>query len=1800
MFKGFDFGKGLLRQVESFRRLNPQQQKRKEAGLLRALQTYTKRYMGVVDKPANANPGLLTNGAEALVEASLALKNGVVAYPAFAELVARSRKIAVVPGLQKLVDRLLELPTHLKTERVALLSWRITKGSLGPERALQYLAERAQLTGESDDWKDYAYELLQLVKKDALQTEQDLTIEALKELLANKHKLGEDLISVQLLMADSLLARKEEQQAETLLIEIAGDAERLPPAYAESTEKLLRVRPAAEWGLHSLVLEPVLDDFAQGKLGWNQVQDKLTRAQIHGERLVEFLLGHDHLPLDARLSLFALKQTLKVEPPDRIPQLVERWDQRHEQAGTARPEEAGQLLTQAVTQGKVTQVPAAVTATPTSMDALAASSSPAELEEQLAATFEGELTAAEAASLLRELAATDQPAWQVGAARGWLAGRLLAQEDLAGLTELLDAVAIEDPDDVGAIVDLLRASLPDEPEPAAAALLARLELAREDYAAALDQLATLPANDEQRGGLLAALETQIVAQAEPSPPVLMVLARTQHLASSDPEAGFEPATTASLLAPDDEQIEAAYRQWREALDPALVHRRRAQQATYLTVSEGHRELLPVAVGEIESLAQIAGEQLPAEPLEWLSELRPLLDEMPDDGQPQLRIQWTRLYLMFVAGTGTAEQIPAALQAAAQQVEPQVALSLAEELGVPVPAGARLLVECETLARQGDWQRAVEMIAEIDPAEQALVPVKLLCDQLPADSLREAAEQMHGLLASRGPDQQLELVRCLDARLTDESTEASAADIRAFVDQALQELCDAGFEPAARYLLASGRQFGDPAEHLRHLLKLSRGGDEEALEALKAALPQLLPAGDPPELLREAAEVVAEALQAEQPAAALETLTTTAEATGDPQWCLDTLETLGLTATTSEHVEQLGRLALAAGDQARALSAVRELCGQGAHEAAAALAAQVAEAGGDAEAVLRELITLQLAGPNPNYALATKHLLRLVQIYQDRDSEMRKVVGSLSTEIAEPLASAEDNVDARHLRLILAALHGQGEEAHELIEGILAQGPDAAASLLELFDKLALEDGGMPTALVVTWGRLLFMAGRTEDALDRLAGLRDTVRDYPEYAPLLAEIRDSGGGPGASMQLGQAYIRVNLWQDSAEEYAAALEQDASLAVPILTQLRHHGALAPNPMQYPLHLLALKCVAQSERPGDWGWALSALTWLLPRWSADELYELASELWNNAERVELSPEQRCELALHLHHLALKLNQAEEALGYVQQAWQLVDEPGPELLEALAGFDASQLPEESARWQELHALQMRAAVLRDDLTAVALAARKLAETSPAGREQALKALSEYQRVASNVAPVLLARLQLLDLSTESGRQEFVEQLLAARDADLPTGEVHQLIRTVLALIRDSADSPGLIRLLLQLFGQLGDQARAWQLALNFILEDDDLAQLALDVLTQLATDEYAVAQQVALVEVHLLRGDHEAAATALEALGSAALDEHTAAATALAEALLSTPASTAARRWLVGHLREAGELPLAADHLVWAHATSNPLPSGWLEEQPGGDLKYRAAQLKELQGDPAAAQRLYEQATRDKQADLHIRAAAQLRLSQLVEEAGDLEQAHQRVSAALELLPDQEPAKRRQAELATAINRQRIEQLRGEPDSVERTIEIARLLCAVDEPVEAIGELQAGLDRGQGSPLLSVELGECFVLTGDYRISLRAFEDVLRRLGDDTEHNELRLRALYGMATAYEQRQDREAAVRCLEQILVLKHNYRDSRQRLQALYASADQQDRAAAPEPRDDRQQEILGEILSMLGVPEEPEEDDGRS
>ena len=1382
-------------------------------------------------------------------------------------------------------------------------------------------------------------------------------------------------------------------------------------------------------------------------------------------------------------------------------------------------------------------------------------------------------------------------------ARLWLIEHLMAESLQQQANTHLERLRLPAGGDPIKLLDRINALVGDEPPAEVLPVIAQLALAAGEASKAFKAVAGLAPDDPRRGSQLVALDEWIVSQPEPSPELLMVLAKVQRELRDDPQAGFPSATTSSLLAADDVQLQGDYSGWVIALAPDVVHRERAQQAAFLTASEGHKDLLATALGEIEALAGALSEPPPREVLEWLDEIRPVVDEIePGAEQQSTLLRWTKLYLNLASQIGEQERLQQVLSTAADLIAPEAAYLLVTELGHTLPAATRVRLECSALVRQGQWQQALDIALDPSSTPPEVVPLDTICAQLPEDALLRAGTRLSEYYLSQDDAAgQLSLIQQLRARSGNGGADSSEADsLLSFLDQQLQALCESAYLPAVRYRLEI-HQDQDTAERASDLLALAQTGEGSAQEQLANIYPQLLNAGDQPGLLKDIAAYLARQCASDVPDEAVTLLAQSGLKIDQPGWALSEIQSLNLTASGVTALGLTGELALRSQDPEQALEIARELVNHDAFSIALPLIEQVIQQQPEDPGALAAYFSLLVHQECRDLPKATGVLLKLSQLYQREYRDIAQQLEPLGREIDTALVDDPDSNPAQYLKLAFAALTGNQKHAALLVQQIMQSGEGASGSLLSLFEQLALEDAELPAPLIIAWGQALFDAGRLEDALARLAGLRDAVGNYPEYIALLEEIKERGGGPGASMQLGEAYLRVHLWQRSAEEYAAALSEDEALAEPILTQLRHHAALDPNPMKYPLHVLGLRAVACSARQADWGWALSALAWLKGRWSAEELYERAAALWERQEQLELDlePEHRFELLLILQSLAASIGDIQLALDYLSQAWEGADEESqPALIEALAEYDESRLPDVAELRYKLTGMHFQAALSAQNIDEIIRLAGKLVEFGDEGRAFALAGLEKCKEQASDPLRITLARLKLLDLQDTAGVAAFLNEVKALPLDQLPREQAFNLVQMTVGLTQAQSGNKQLVELLLSLFAQLGDLARVWQLGLN-LLADPEFGELAVQALEATAEDEFAVQQQVALVEIHQQHGDYTAVAKALTRLGWGNLAAFSTQAEALAEALLDTPAAQEARRWLITWYRERNEEALAADHVVWAHANGDQQPAGWIEEAKTGDLLYRAACLRELSGDTPAARRTLERARKLGAADSIIQATICLKLSEMAEGDGSLERAVELAKESAAALPQEPMLMQQVARLERLQAEEKVVAAQQLEDSGERTLEIAAIYRKLGDFAQAINELQNGLGRGQTQPELFIELAECFTERGDLNLARRAFNEVLRRL-EQVHDVEASLRALYGLAVAEERLGNPDEAIRNLEQILVLRQNYRDSREWLNRLYSKDTTQSQTGAKES-------ILSEIFNLLGQPEgESDKPEGES
>ncbi|MCC7476834.1 hypothetical protein IT575_00115 [bacterium] len=1977
MFQNFDYGKSLLKQLEAYRRLPAPQQQKRHPAMVKQLEQYALRFLQEVTKSGSSNPGMLKNGAEAMVEAAFILQEPISVYQAFAEMAGRSRKVPVVPGLAAMVDKLLEMPTSTKKERATLLSWRIVTGTMRPERHIKYLAERAHLTESGNDWKEYAYGVIQLVRKDSIKLTDELVSVALSDLLASKNTLGDQSVPLQLLAAESLIIRKNLRQAEQVLIDLAREGNEGNPQLLDMVRLILDARADSSWELHQMALAPLLRDFTRGSLMWNPVHEKLSRARIHEESMAHWLIENADTVRERQLVDFTTLCIMDL-PPDISKPLLNRWHNVLTQSGwqddaiaevfqnaqvrlkerssapaekkpepvaeapkesksakpaekkaqpapepvvaAAEPEpvpaeaveaeaaeieaiaEAEPVMASAVeepeaevleaeaeeaeaepesepevqaeaepqeepaaeTDAEELEVPVAAAADNSESESLlpralrellAAEPQPAQYLAALGQQIDREgLSLGRAEELLKEVSALEGPDWARLETRMWLVEQLLYECDVEGAAALFsELVEYRNGPEMAqarelysgpALEELLgriyKAAGGDDLPSEIAAPAGTVALSLGDWRSALKLAGNVGAADPRHGELYGQIEQWLVSNNDSSPAQLIALASAQRGHRGDAAAGLEAATTAALLAPDDEEVVAAYKTWASQVPAAELHRQRAQQATYFCAREQRYELLETALDEIAALVAIGAADSAAaddkQLMDWLEQLRPVLDKIDEALRTALRFKWTRAYLTLIARTEKRSLLPAALKQASTELAPAETLELVHALAAAIPTATRVEVECDSLLRQGQWEQAVQVVGAGAGSGDGIAvhdSLELIYDRLPTEHVVQASRRLSGLLAeSAGADAQLEMIKFLHERFighehggngngngNGNGHSAPVPELDGYIDEALAELIAQRHEPALRFRLSVRQHEENVEQSVRDLLELARQGDSAAIESLGIMLEKLCLIGEPKELILSAAEAFASSQAGSQPDRVVGMLCQAGLAAEQPGWALERVNTLSVYPSSPASLNLMGQVAIRLKDYDLALKMVEELNLHHAYKEIKPLLTELQAAKPDSEPVLMASLLQVLNPESQDLPQAFNMLLQYTQVLQGRGASLAEGLAPVREPIEALTDAQPGEIDAKLLQIALFASTGQLERASRLVQDVVNSGPVAANRVLALFDRLALQDADLPSGMVLAWGQALFDTGRFAEALDRIAGLRNAVGDYPEYMALLEEIKKAGGGAGASMQLAEAYMRVHLWPRSAEEYAQALSEDLHLAEPILTQLRNHGALDPHPMKYPLQVVALRAVAESSREADWQWALSALTWLTPRWSAEELYAIGAALRQKVGNVELEKSQIVDLLMNLHQLALRAGDARAALDYLAEAWELREHSDHDLGAALRNLDTSKLPDDPALWMQLRRLEMEIALGRNDGPAVLETARLLAGTGKVGRDAAQQYLRAYEQRQEDPVPVRIERLKLLDLEEAASQQEFISSLIGIGRAELPGSAARELARMTLPLAQAKPGDVERQRALLMLLHKLGDYSRAWHLAQWHAEDRGPGGKEALVLMEEAASSEFAVTQQVDMVETHLRRGEFDRAAAALEKLQWANLGETPSGeplpealglrAADLAESLLAqTAASDAAahmaRRWLVSWYRERGQTALAADHLVWAYLSGLQLPAAWLHDADSADLLYRSGQLHEAQGSTEQALRQYRRARQARAIDDLVPALVRLRLSSLAEAEGEIHEAYELAQEALDVDPSGVLAKRRVDSLKRYIYQHQVEMARNQPDSAQRSLAIARLQRSAGELSEAISELQAAIGRGQNDAEIYVELAECFVDNGEFNIARRAYNEVIKRLETEQREPELRLRALYGLATAEEHLSNREQAILLLEQLLVIRHNYRDSRQRLDRLYAGesslvptapAPKAESTAKSEAARTATSDILDELLALLKDP-----GDGRS
>ena len=371
----------------------------------------------------------------------------------------------------------------------------------------------------------------------------------------------------------------------------------------------------------------------------------------------------------------------------------------------------------------------------------------------------------------------------------------------------------------------------------------------------------------------------------------------------------KPPRAASLLDLNNGNIQQGYSIWVESLSPRDVHMQRARQASYLTTKKGHSELLPIALDEIDALDNYVDDEVSREPLQWLDDLRPLLDELDENDPARNRLRWTRIYLNLTQRIGNQEQFEQVLQTAASLIAPEATMDLINEYGEKLPAGVRFTVRYRSLVHAGKWQEAIDLF---DSPEEFVVndsmTIEQLCSDLPEEALLPASEKLLGALSSRNDSEgKLGLIRSMSDRFESGGLGLdSNPPLKSLLNESLMDLCREEFEPALRYRLQTNRDMGDLENVARDLLALARGRDEKAVAELEETFNLMIKAPEQSTTVIEIAEVLAAAYREGSPDRAIAILTAAGNKNENPEWALRQISELELVPEDVEGLVRLGQ------------------------------------------------------------------------------------------------------------------------------------------------------------------------------------------------------------------------------------------------------------------------------------------------------------------------------------------------------------------------------------------------------------------------------------------------------------------------------------------------------------------------------------------------------------------------------------------------------------------------------------------------------------------------------------------------------------------------------------------------------------------------------------------------------------------------------------------------------------------------------------------------------------------------------
>ncbi len=726
LFGNFDFGKGLKKQAEAFSRSPVSVRGRKQPAMNKALDDYASKFLAtVITHSSQVNPGQLRTGAEVLIEVAGVLHEPAPAYRVFAELASRSRKVPAVPQLGQLVDRLLEQPTDQTKERAALLTYRIVTGTLGSERFIEYLKERAHLTTQTTDWKEYALGIARLIRDGVVQGNDELVNETLQDLVNNKPQLGDQAVPIQQMLAESMMQRRNHRQAEFILVEAAISGADLPDSFYETVDALLAARPETCWELHQLVITRALKRFEAAEMDWPNVLQKLAAAKLHEVPLLTFLLEHPLTLQDSHLEAY-VRQNLQNLPEEARAPLVARYEQLtggRTLAAPAQQQVRGETVPPVPTLGRASAEPEQIE----NLGSVAIGDT-GSLRGMLRENVKPEtIDMMSARALLRQLSNAGLPEWAPLEARLWLVEQLvgLSKERLA--VQLLDDLLQQSTpretqlmrdrlqgEQIGGLAARLRKSIGSRDNSEIWLRLVRVALSIGEFRAAKELLIEIAPDTDARRQAFAELEHWITRQTQPTPWMLITLSEARRDSSDDPRAGFDVATQAALLAPHDANVQRAYSAWTGKLPAEVVHERRLSQGIYLLTREERVELLPVVLGELES-AHSNGIDV----AEWIDQLVPVVGRLRGASRTKARES-----LLQLVAKADAASFQATFETLTSDLEENDKFALVKRISDADPVAREHLATIrERLETVAEETARAKVESEIETARAAARPVR---------------------------------------------------------------------------------------------------------------------------------------------------------------------------------------------------------------------------------------------------------------------------------------------------------------------------------------------------------------------------------------------------------------------------------------------------------------------------------------------------------------------------------------------------------------------------------------------------------------------------------------------------------------------------------------------------------------------------------------------------------------------------------------------------------------------------------------------------------------------------------------------------------------------------------------------------------------------------------------------------------------------------------------------------------------------------------------------------------------------